>query len=94
MSVKGGNMGRLEGSITYLCGPIDNVDDDGVMNWEDNCPQDYNPTQDDEDNDLIGNECDPCNNNVYVTGNLNGDTDVNGNPIINVFDVLSLVDSF
>jgi hypothetical protein len=31
MSVKGGNMGRLEGSITYLCGPIDNVDDDGVV---------------------------------------------------------------
>jgi len=23
-------MGRLEGTITYLCGPIDNVDDDGV----------------------------------------------------------------
>ena len=24
-------MGRLKGSITYLCGPIDNVDDDGVI---------------------------------------------------------------
>ncbi len=82
----------LQVSQVYIDGMNPDVDDDGVMNWEDNCPQDYNPTQDDEDNDLIGNECDPCNNNVYVTGNLNGDTDVNGNPIINVFDVLSLVD--
>ena len=24
-------MGRLEGTITYLCGPIDNVEDDGVI---------------------------------------------------------------
>ncbi len=68
------------------------VDDDGVMNWDDNCPQDYNPSQNDVDNDLIGDECDPCNNLIYVLVNLNGDTDSNGNPSINVFDVLALVD--
>lgn len=82
----------LQVSQVYIDGMNPDVDDDGVMNWEDNCPQDYNPSQDDEDDDLIGNECDPCNNNVYITGNLNGDTDVSGNPTINVFDVLSLVD--
>ena len=82
----------LQVSDVYIDDMNPDVDDDGVMNWVDNCPQDYNPSQDDEDNDLIGNECDQCNNNVYVTGNLNGDTDVNGNPVINVFDVLFLVD--
>ena len=32
------------------------------------------------------------NNIVYVLGNLNGDVDLNGNPIIDLMDVLSLLD--
>ncbi len=68
------------------------IDDDGVLNSEDNCIEDYNPNQEDEDNDTIGDVCDPCNNLVYVLGNLNGDIDLDGNPVIDLMDVLSLLD--
>ena len=48
--------------------------------------------QEDYDNDLIGDACDPCDNLVYILGNLNGDTDENGIPVIDIMDILSLVD--
>ena len=35
------------------------IDDDGVLNNEDNCIEDYNPNQEDEDSDSIGDVCDP-----------------------------------
>ncbi len=73
-------------------GMNNDVDGDGILNWEDNCPEVYNPDQADVDGDLMGDDCDLCDNlNVYVTGNLNGDKDDNG-PIIDVFDILTLVD--
>ena len=68
------------------------VDNDGILNNEDNCVEIYNPGQDDDDNDYIGNMCDPCNNLIYILGNVNGDYALDGEPIINVFDVLTLVD--
>ena len=68
------------------------IDDDGILNNEDNCVEIYNPSQDDDDNDYIGNMCDPCNNLIYILGNVNGDYTLDSEPIINVFDVLTLVD--
>ena len=68
-------------------------DDDGIINLNDNCPNTYNPDQEDADGDLIGNACDPCNSLVNIIGNVN--LDAHGedfNPIINVADVLALSD--
>lgn len=69
------------------------VDNDGVLNPVDNCIDTYNPAQEDLDMDLIGDACDPCNNLVYVTGNINGDINIiDGTPQIDIFDILTLSD--
>ena len=68
------------------------MDDDGVINDEDNCMEEYNPEQIDVDSDGLGDACDLCDNlNVYVKGNLNGDV-ANNEPVINLYDVFFLVD--
>ena len=68
------------------------IDDDGVLNADDNCIDIFNPEQEDSDGDLIGDVCDPCDNLVYVMGNISGDTDSSGEPVIDLMDVLTLVD--
>ena len=68
------------------------IDDDGVLNADDNCIDIFNPGQEDSDGDLIGDVCDPCDNLVYVLGNISGDTDSSGEPVIDLMDVLTLVD--
>ena len=35
-------------------------DEDGISDYEDNCPDDANPAQSDVDNDGLGDVCDPC----------------------------------
>ena len=67
-------------------------DFDGILNQDDNCPDDANPGQEDIDDDQIGDACDPCNGLVYVLGNVNGDANEGYQPIINVMDVLALSD--
>ncbi len=69
------------------------LDEDGFDEDVDNCPENYNPTQADIDSDGFGDACDVCDNeNVFVTGNVNGDIDMNNEPIINFFDVVALLD--
>ncbi len=68
------------------------IDDDGILNGEDNCVDIYNPDQADVDSDQIGNMCDPCNNLVYIIGNTNGDLNQNGDPVIDIFDLFTLID--
>lgn len=49
-----------EGIIT----PFGDADGDGITNNIDNCVNQANPNQADEDNDGIGDVCDPINNNI------------------------------
>lgn len=45
--------------IRYRCGTPDvDRDYDGVVNTEDNCPNTFNPDQQDDDEDEVGNTCD------------------------------------
>jgi len=69
-------------------------DDDGVLNINDNCPDDANSGQEDLDGDQIGDVCDPCNDLVYITGNSNGDVTEAGtyDPAIDIFDILTFSD--
>jgi hypothetical protein len=47
-------------------------DGDGVPDSMDNCPDTYNPMQDDEDGDHVGDACDPC---PPFANNADGDGD-------------------
>ena len=62
----------------YQCDYID-TDGDYWGDFCDNCPEDFNPEQDDDDNDGIGNACD-----------ANGD--VNEDGLVDVVDIVMLVD--
>ncbi|MCY2686487.1 thrombospondin type 3 repeat-containing protein [Salinimicrobium sp. TH3] len=53
--------------------PANDADDDGVQDANDNCPNMYNPGQEDSDNDGIGNACDN-EDNGNGSGNENGTT--------------------
>jgi len=47
------------------------TDNDRVLDVDDNCPEDYNPDQEDTDGDGAGDSCE------YVCGDANGDKGVN-----------------
>lgn len=55
------------GTVQIFCGP-DDVDNDDILNEDDNCPNNYNPNQEDVDSDSIGDACDD--DTIY--GNISG----------------------
>ncbi len=78
---------------TYIDLLPNDVDGDGINGDADNCPEVYNPDQEDVDEDGMGDVCDACDNvNIFIPGNLNGDL-VDGEPIIDLLDVLILLDA-
>jgi len=54
--------GVVRDSFTILKGPDcpDDYDRDGLCAAQDNCPNDFNPSQQDTDGDHVGNACDTC----------------------------------
>ena len=63
-----------------LCGSVD-FDNDGLID-NDNCPNDYNPSQEDSDYDGLGDVCDDCHDMVG---------DVNDDFIIDILDIINVV---
>jgi hypothetical protein len=62
-------------AVTNDSAPIDS-DSDGVVDLTDNCPARANPNQHDEDQDRLGDVCDPCpisTNNADTDGDGVGD---------------------
>jgi len=73
----------IDEALSYL--NVD-VDQDGILDGDDNCPEVHNVQQIDIDGDGDGDLCDLCNNLVFTGGN------VDGNSSLNIFDILFLVD--
>jgi hypothetical protein len=58
--------------LSYACDNAVDSDNDGVINIDDNCPMDYNPSQEDHDGDAVGDSCDNC---MFVFNASQTDTD-------------------
>ena len=58
--------------------PDNDIDGDGICGDVDNCPNVYNPGQEDSDGDNIGDACLYCG-------------DVDGNGVMNIMDVVYMI---
>ena len=71
-----------EDDPTANCFQCDDCDQDGTIDDFDNCPDLFNPSQEDDDGDGLGNECDDCHN---LLGDVNDDL------IIDILDLIMAV---
>lgn len=80
----GGNTDNFIQQLVDECIPCSNpdLDLDGIENQVDNCPDDYNPLQEDGDDDGIGDACDDCHDMVG---------DVNDDLLIDILDIVTTV---
>lgn len=91
-----GLINAIEASIEYM---QQDPDGDGLVSDDDNCPDYNNPDQTDSDEDGFGDECDNCDNSVFIAGNIDGtiepvldDPESVYVPTVNVIDLLHLVE--
>lgn len=80
----------IENSLNTIVG---DYDDDGILDDDDNCVDVYNPMQNDNDIDGIGDVCDLCDNlYVFIDGNIYGEIDDQSGYNIDIFDLITLID--
>jgi len=75
----------------HLAAPSVDDDGDGILNSEDNCPDDPNPDQIDIDGDGPGDVCDNCPGTYNPDQNPVDSGDINCDDDINVLDVLATI---
>lgn len=80
-----GTHGRSMWTLILECTGPDS-DEDGIADICDNCPDEYNPEQEDNDMDNIGNACDNC-PDVINPDQLDGDSDDAGDLCDNCLDL-------
>ncbi len=80
----GGDTDDFIQQLVDECGPCNNpdLDEDGILNEIDNCPEIFNPDQLDDDGDGLGDVCDDCHN--YLG-------DVNDDGTIDILDIVTIV---
>jgi hypothetical protein len=66
----------VEAAIAWIM--TADLDEDGIINERDNCPEYPNPDQEDDDDDLVGDSCDNC-LTIANTDQANNDSDSLGN---------------
>ncbi len=59
--------------------PQPDGDEDGIIDSQDNCPENYNPDQSDNDGDGLGDVCDPDDDNDGVSDDDEGQSGTNPN---------------